>query len=131
MSHILAFWKFENYIEDIEVAKDFAYNSNDPKLYTLPEKGDRVWLITYKGKRYRDNKIYLIAKFVVAKKTDKDFNDKYGRYGIKGDPKTSKYYKINREASVYERILDLDFEPYNPIPHYFFEEWRILPYIRY
>ena len=92
MSSILCYWKYRNYLYDIEqrhLARIPSFSSNQKRLHSVPDIGEKAYLVTYDERR-----CYLVGKIKIASKR---FNPPkrmymYGRYRIVGIPEESSFY---------------------------------------
>lgn len=107
MSDLLAYWRYDNYIKDLEVGAGFNFNSNQQRLHTLLEEGDSLWLFTGRHEPGRDGQAYyLVARLVIRSKTINHPTFKYGTYRVWGDLTKSKYFAVGTmEASTLLRSL--------------------------
>lgn len=90
MSSILCYWKYRNYLYDIEqghLTKTPSFNSNQQRLHSVPDIGEKVYLVTYNERR-----CYLVGKIKIARKRFNPPNHMYGRYNIVGSPDESSFY---------------------------------------
>ena len=92
MSSILCYWKYRNYLYDIEqglLARTPSFNSNQRRLHSVPDIGEKAYLVTCNERR-----CYLVGKIKIASKR---FDPPkrmymYGRYRIVGIPDESSFY---------------------------------------
>ena len=43
---LLAYWRYDNYIRDLDEGAGFHFNSNQSRLHTAIHIGERLWLFT-------------------------------------------------------------------------------------
>jgi hypothetical protein len=111
--HLLAYWKWANYAQDLGAERGFHFNSNQRRLHDAIEPGERLWLVsgrsTPTGARY-----VLLACLLVA---DKELNPPsyhYGRHRLWGDARFSVDYDPEG-LDVADLLLRLEFSPPSPI----------------
>lgn len=101
---LLAYWRFDNYCRDLDEGAGFHFNSNQSRLHTAINIGERLWLFTRivigGESQYR-----LLAKLVIRSKTINPANYKYGPYRVWGDLKKSVYYRVTQSDK--DDIFDL------------------------
>lgn len=108
---LLAYWRYDNYLRDLDEGAGFNFNSSQSRLHTAIQLGERLWLFTRvvnKGKsEYR-----LLARLNVIAKTINAPNYQYGPYRIWGDTASSRYFKItqNLKDDIFELLRLLDFD---------------------
>lgn len=108
---LLAYWRYDNYLRDLDEGAGFNFNSNQSRLHTAIYIGERLWLFTRvvnTGKsEYR-----LLARLNVIAKTINAPNYKYGPYRIWGDTASSRYFKVtqNPKDDIFELLRLLDFD---------------------
>lgn len=108
---LLAYWRYDNYLRDLDEGAGFNFNSSQSRLHTAIQLGERLWLFTRvvnKGKsEYR-----LLARLNVIAKTINAPNYQYGPYRIWGDTASSRYFKItqNLKDDIFELLRVLDFD---------------------
>src|SRR5262249_40071060 len=44
--HLLAYWRRDNYVRDLDEGAGFNFNSGQPRLHTEIEVGENLWLWT-------------------------------------------------------------------------------------
>jgi hypothetical protein len=93
--HLLAYWRIDNYLRDLDEGAGFNYNSRQPRLHTEIELGESLWLFTVVRNPPR---FYLAARLVVRAKTVNPPDYKYGEYRVWGDLKHSRYFKVRPDA---------------------------------
>lgn len=108
--HVLAYWRLDNYLRDLDAGAGFNFNSEQSRLHSAMNVGDTLWLFTAtpNPRRY-----YLVAKLVVRAKTINSPTYKYRAYRVWGDLKKSKYFLLdpsqpNEEAFEVLRGLSLE-----------------------
>ncbi|CAG1020715.1 hypothetical protein MTYM_00470 [Methylococcales bacterium] len=101
---ILAYWRFDNYLRDLDTGAGFNFNSKQSRLHTEIHIGERLWLFTRivnAGKsEYR-----LLARLNVASKTINAPEYQYGPYRIWGDTQLSHYFKATNDTK--EDVFEL------------------------
>jgi 5-methylcytosine-specific restriction protein A len=108
---LLAYWRFDNYCRDLDEGAGFHFNSNQSRLHTAINIGERLWLFTRivigGESQYR-----LLAKLVIRSKTINPPNYKYGPYRVWGDLKKSAYYRVTQSSGddIFELLQLLPFE---------------------
>lgn len=107
MSDVLAYWRYDNYIKDIDEGAGFNFNSNQQRLHSLLHEGDSLWLVTGRSEPGKSKQAYyVVARLIVRSKTLNPPGFKYGKYRVWGDLGTSKYYQVGtQEASELLRNL--------------------------
>jgi predicted restriction endonuclease len=110
---LMAYWRWDNYISDLDEGASFNYNSNQSRLHSQIDIGERLWLIT--GKPTQIGISYLlVAKLTIVAKTYNPPEYKYGRYRLWGDVKNSAYYSTD-EANISNLLLNMRFSTESPI----------------
>jgi len=108
---ILAYWRFDNYLRDLDAGAGFNFNSKQSRLHTEIHLGERLWLFTrlvIAGKSgYR-----LLARLHVTSKTINAPGYQYGPYRIWGDTRLSRYFKAtdNTKEDAFELLRLLEFD---------------------
>jgi 5-methylcytosine-specific restriction endonuclease McrA len=89
--HLLAYWRWDNYVRDLDEGAGFNFNSKQPRLHSAIELGETLWLFTCikAPPRY-----FLVAKLVVRSKTVNAPTFQYGKYRVWGDLTQSRYYRV-------------------------------------
>lgn len=97
--HLLAYWRLDNYLRDLDEGAGFNFNSKQSRLHSAMKVGDTLWLFTAtpNPRRY-----FLVAKLVVRAKTINSPAYKYGAYRVWGDLKQSKYFLLDPSRQYYE-----------------------------
>lgn len=88
MSSILCLWKHSNYSRDVKeglVGSLPMYHSNQRRLHTVTDIGDRAYLVTC-----NEDRCYLVSRVTIHEK--RIDNSKYGQYCIVGDIRDSAYF---------------------------------------
>src|SRR4051794_36027812 len=44
--HLLAYWRWDNYVRDLDEGAGFNFNSKQSRLHTAIEPGETLWLFT-------------------------------------------------------------------------------------
>jgi hypothetical protein len=102
--HLLAYWRIDNYLRDLDEGAGFNYNSRQSRLHTAIQEGESLWLFTVLKNPPR---CYLAARLIVRAKTVNPLGYKYGDYRVWGDLERSRYFKVRPEVASDEafRIL--------------------------
>jgi hypothetical protein len=90
--HLLAYWRLDNYLRDLDEGAGFNFNSKQSRLHSALHIGDTLWLFTAtpNPRRY-----YIVAKLVIRAKTINSPTFKYGAYRVWGDLKKSRYFLLD------------------------------------
>ena len=111
--HLLAYWKWSNYVQDVKTERGFHFNSNQSRLHTAVEPGERLWLVsgrpTTGGRRY-----VLLGRLLVSDKEVNPPGYRYGRYRLWGDARFSTDYDPDG-PDVADALMRLRFSPPSPI----------------
>lgn len=102
MSHLLYFWRGDNYLRDLDFGVGFHLNQSSPVLHSI-QPGESLWAFT----RRRDG-IYVLAAELIAK--TKTFNRKgyrYGRFRVWGDLAKSRYFSTGGQPDVTHLVRSL------------------------
>ena len=110
--HLLAFWRLDNYRRDLDAGAGFHFNSRDPRLHSVLNRGDTLWVLTRIHDPLHGNGYRLAAKLVIRAKTINAPNYKYGPYRVWGDINTSSYFRVreNADDDVFELLRRLPLE---------------------
>jgi predicted HNH restriction endonuclease len=92
--HLLAQWRIQNYVRDLDEGAGFNFNSGQARLHSEIEVGENLWLFT---RLARPPRYYLVARLVVRAKTLNPPGYKYGKYRVWGDLRKSRYFKVRPE----------------------------------
>jgi hypothetical protein len=106
--HLLAYWRIDNYLRDLDEGAGFNYNSRQSRLHTEIELGESLWLFTVLKNPPR---YYLAARLVIRAKTVNAPGYKYGGYRVWGDLKRSRYFKVRPEVPADEAFPVLQLLP--------------------
>ncbi|MCX7113929.1 MAG: HNH endonuclease signature motif containing protein [Proteobacteria bacterium] len=108
---ILAYWRFDNYLQDLDNGAGFHFNSKQSRLHTEIHIGERLWLFT-RIVNAGQNEYRLLARLNVAAKTINAPGYKYGSYRIWGDTRLSRYFKATNNAreDLFELLRLIEFE---------------------
>jgi 5-methylcytosine-specific restriction protein A len=88
---LLAYWRWDNYVADLEEGAGFHFNSNQKRLHESIEFGESLWIVT--GRAVAGGTAYpLVGRLVVRAKTLNAPGYKYGRYRVWGDLERSRYF---------------------------------------
>lgn len=113
MSSILCLWKYSNYQNDLKnnsIETIPAFNSKQSRLHSIPQIGERAYIVTYNLKR-----CYLIGRITIGKKGFNPPGYPYGKYKIIGDSTDSKWYKYGL-IDITNLIHKLNFNSGGKIP---------------
>jgi hypothetical protein len=87
--HLLAHWRIDNYLRDLDEGAGFNFNSNQARLHSEIEAGQSLWLFT---RLKAPPRYYLVARLVVRSKTINAPGFKYGACRGWGDLHASRYF---------------------------------------
>ena len=89
--HLLAYWRLDNYLRDLDEGAGFNFNSRQPRLHQEIEPGESLWLFTglKSPPRYA-----VVARLVIRAKTTNPPGYRYGDYRVWGDLRGSRYFKL-------------------------------------
>jgi hypothetical protein len=105
---LIAYWRWDNYVRDLDEGAGFNFNSNQSRLHSAIELGERLWLVT--GRRKPGGIQYvLVACLTVAAKTFNSPDYKYGRYRLWADVKQSKYFSADG-PDISDLLLHCEFD---------------------
>ncbi len=108
---LLAYWRYDNYLRDLDTGAGFHFNSNQSRLHTSIHKGERLWLFT-RVVNADQNEYRLLARLNVTAKTINAPSYKYGAYRAWGDTSNSRYFKVTDDSKqdVFEllRLIELE-----------------------
>lgn len=109
---LLAYWRWDNYIEDMKEESGFLFSSNQKRLHSEIDVGERLWIVTGRPDNAKTSYI-LIACLKVIHKAYNLPGFIYGKYLICAHHRESKYFSPDGpDASGL--LLQLEF---NPISH--------------
>lgn len=105
---LLAYWRWDNYVSDLEDGAGFHFNSNQARLHDRLALGESLWIVT--GRPGRDGCTYpLVGRLVIRAMTLNAPGYKYGRHRVWGDLERSRYYSAKGpDASALLRTLRFD-----------------------
>src|SRR5215813_8677208 len=92
--HLLAYWRLDNYLRDLDEGAGFNFNSRQARLHSAIQTGETLWLFTVVKNPPR---FFVVAKLVVRSKTTNPSQFKYGQYRIWGDLERSRYFRLRVE----------------------------------
>jgi 5-methylcytosine-specific restriction enzyme A len=92
--NLLAYWRLDNYLRDLDEGAGFNFNSRQARLHSAIELGDTLWLFTAVKNPPR---FFIVAKLVVSSKTMNPSGFKYGDFRVWGDLERSRYFKLRVE----------------------------------
>ncbi len=101
--HLLAYWRLDNYLRDLDEGAGFNFNSRQARLHTAIQTGETLWLFTVVKNPPR---FFVVAKLVVRSRTINPLEFKYGDYRVWGDSGRSRYFKLRLEDAG-EEAFDL------------------------
>jgi 5-methylcytosine-specific restriction endonuclease McrA len=90
--HLLAYWRLDNYLRDLDEGAGFNFNSKQSRLHSAIDVGETLWLFTAIRNPLR---YFLVAKLVVRSKTINSPTFKYGAYRVWGDLDKSRYFHVD------------------------------------
>nr|VFJ77900.1 MAG: hypothetical protein BECKFW1821C_GA0114237_11477 [Candidatus Kentron sp. FW] len=108
---LLGYWRYDNYLRDLDAGAGFHFNSKQRRLHTAIEKGERLWLFTRIAGR-RGTEYRLLARLNVSHKTINAPSYPYGPFRIWGDTRNSRYFKVTADQNedVFELLRLLEFD---------------------
>jgi hypothetical protein len=108
---LLAYWRYDNYLRDLDAGAGFHFNSNQSRLHTEIHIGEKLWLFT-RVVNAGLNEYRLLARLNVSAKTINAPAYKYGPYRIWGDIRLSCYFRANNDSKedVFELLRLLEFD---------------------
>lgn len=110
---LLAYWRWDNYVRDLDEGAGFNFNSNQARLHSAINIGERLWLVS--GRRAEGGIQYaLVASLRVVAKTLNPPDYKYGNFRLWADVKQSAYYSADAPDAT-DLLLRLQFQPSSPI----------------
>jgi 5-methylcytosine-specific restriction endonuclease McrA len=89
--HLLAYWRLDNYLRDLDEGAGFNFNSRQARLHSAIQPGETLWLFTVVKSPPR---YFIVAKLVVLSKTINPPGFKYGAYRVWGDLERSRYFRL-------------------------------------
>lgn len=108
---LLAYWRYDNYLRDLDEGAGFHFNSKQSRLHTAINSGESVWLftriVTGGMSQYR-----LLARLVVCAKTINAPGYQYGPYRVWGNVELSSYFKVTHDSrdDIFELLRLLEFD---------------------
>jgi 5-methylcytosine-specific restriction enzyme A len=112
---LLAYWRWDNYLRDLDRGAGFHFNSNQSRLHSAVEPGDRVWCVTGYRPAGQQIRYALAAKLTITAKTINHPGYEYGRHRIWGDTSRSAYYAVSAQSDLASLLQKLEFEPRSSI----------------
>ncbi len=106
--HLLAYWRMDNYLRDLDEGAGFNFNSRQARLHTEIDLGESLWLFTVLKNPPR---FFLAARLVIRAKTINPPGSKYGDYRVWGDLERSRYFKLRPEVPADEAFNVLQLLP--------------------
>lgn len=106
---LLGYWRFDNYVRDLQEGAGFHWNSRDRRLHSAIEAGESLWLVTRVRTAGRDPEYRMVARLVVRAKTINPPGFTYGEFRVWGDLGRSEYYRVddNPAHDAYELLRGL------------------------
>jgi hypothetical protein len=102
MSHLLYYWRGDNYLRDVDFGVGFHLNQASPTLHRI-DAGESLWAFTR-----RSDGVYVLAAELVAKtKTLNPRGYRYGRYRVWGDLTHSRYFAADAQPDVTTLVRSL------------------------
>lgn len=95
---LLAYWKYNNYVRDLDEGAGFNFNSKQSRLHSAIQTGESLWLFTRVVPKSGLAQFRIAARLVVRSKTINPPGYKYGPYRIWGDLTHSRYYRVDSDA---------------------------------
>ena len=89
--HLLAYWRLDNYLRDLDEGAGFNFNSRQARLHSEIEPGESLWLFTVLKNPPR---YFIVARLVIRSCTTNPPGYKYGDYRVWGDLQRSRYFKL-------------------------------------
>ena len=77
--HLLAYWRLDNYLRDLDEGAGFNFNSRQARLHSSIQAGEVLWLFTVVKDPPR---FFIAAKLTVRSKTTNPSGFKYGDYRV-------------------------------------------------
>ena len=105
--HLLAYWRLDNYLRDLDEGAGFNFNSRQARLHTAIELGETLWLFTAVKNPPR---FFIVARLIASLKTVNPAGFKYGDFRVWGDLERSRYFKLRldqRDDEAFELIRRL------------------------
>src|SRR5437763_1809296 len=93
-THLLAYWRLDNYLRDLDEGAGFNFNSRQARLHSAIQPGETLWLFTVVKNPPR---FFIVAKLVIRSKTMNPSGFKYGDYRVWGSLQQSRYFKLRVE----------------------------------
>jgi hypothetical protein len=93
--HLLAYWRWDNYVRDLDAGAGFCFNSRQPRLHSAIDTGETLWLFTCLKAPPR---YFLAARLIVRARTLNPPGHRYGPYRIWGDLSRSRYFRIRPDV---------------------------------
>lgn len=97
--HLLAYWRLDNYLNDLDEGAGFNFNSRQARLHTAIEPGESLWLFTVLK---NPSRFYIVARLVIRSKTTNPPGYKYGAYRVWGDLRLSRYFQVRPDKPAVE-----------------------------
>ncbi len=95
MSHLLYYWRSDNYLRDLDNGVGFHLNQSSSTLHQI-NIGESLWAFT----RNHQGNYVLAAQLIIKAKTKNPPNYKYGSYRVWGSIKKSRYFDINQQLDI-------------------------------
>ena len=91
---LLYYWQRENYRRDLDMGAGYHLNQANSLMHEI-YIGQSLWAFT----RASDGRYALAAELVARAKTINPPKFRYGRYRVWGDLTTSRYFKVDDQAT--------------------------------
>jgi len=95
MSHLLYYWRGDNYRKDLDFGVGYHLNQASSRLHDIAI-GESLWAFT----RRTDGVYVLAAQLVVKAKTLNQDRFRYGRHRVWGDLERSRYFAIEGQPDI-------------------------------
>ena len=102
MSHLLYYWRGDNYRRDLDFGVGYHLNQSSPTLHRI-DPGESLWAFT----RRADGLYVLAAELIAKTKTLNPANFRYGLYRLWGDLASSRYFAVSRQPDITTLIRSL------------------------
>jgi 5-methylcytosine-specific restriction enzyme A len=102
MSHLLYFWRGDNYLRDLDFGVGFNLNQTSPTMHRI-DVGESLWALS----RSRDGVYVLAAELIAKTKTLNPRGYRYGRYRVWGDLTHSRYFAADAQPDVTTLVRSL------------------------
>jgi hypothetical protein len=96
---LLAYWRIDNYKNDLDEGAGFHFNSKQSRLHTAINVGESLWLFTRLVGPTGLSEYRILARLVIRAKTINPPSYKYGPFRVWGDLKLSQYFKVTEDPT--------------------------------